>query len=231
MEKKKVIEIKDVWKIYQIDLVEYAALRGANLDVYKGEFLAIMGASGSGKSTILNNVGALDVPTKGQVLLEGIDIATLDESDLAQVRGRKIGFVFQAFNLITSLNALENVMLPMTFQGISRREKIERATRLLNLVGLGDRLNNLPGELSGGERQRVAIARALSNDPEVILADEPTGNLDSKTGKEIIELLKKLQKEQGKTLIMVTHDLNIAKQADRIAQLSDGKVIKISNKI
>ncbi|MCX6711720.1 MAG: ABC transporter ATP-binding protein [Candidatus Woesearchaeota archaeon] len=231
MEKRKIIEIKDVWKIYQLDAVEYPALRGANLDVYRGEFLAIMGASGSGKSTMLNSVGALDVPTKGQVLLEGIDISTLDESELSQVRGRKIGFVFQAFNLINSLSALENVMLPMTFQNIQRSIKIEKATRLLNLVGLGDRLNNTPGELSGGERQRVAIARSLANDPEVILADEPTGNLDSKTGKEILELLKRLQKEQGKTLIMVTHDLNIAKQADRIAQLSDGKVIKISNKI
>ena len=189
-----------------------------------------MGASGSGKSTMLNSVGALDIPSKGQILLENIDIATLDESNLAQIRGKKIGFVFQAFNLISSLSALENVMLPMTFQGISRKERIEKATKLLNLVGLGNRLDNRPRELSGGEKQRVAIARALANDPEVILADEPTGNLDSNTGKEIIELLKKLQKEQGKTLVMVTHDVNIAKQADRIACLSDGKVIKISDK-
>ncbi len=230
MEKKKIIEIKDIWKIYQIEEVEYPALRGATLDIFKGEFLAIMGASGSGKSTMLNSVGALDVPTKGQVLLDGIDIASLEESDLAQIRGKKIGFVFQAFNLINSLSALENVMLPMTFQGLPRIEKVEKATKLLNLVGLGNRLYNRPGEMSGGEKQRVAIARALINDPEVILADEPTGNLDSKTGKEILELLRNLQKEQGKTLIIVTHDANIAKYANRIACLSDGKVIKIQNK-
>jgi len=227
MKQQKIIELRDVWKIYQIGEVQYPALRGASLDVFKGEFLTIIGASGSGKSTMLNAIGALDVPTRGKILLEGTNIAHLSESDLAQIRGRKIGFIFQAFNLVTSLNSLENVMLPMTFQNIPRYKRIKRASELLNLVGLGHRLNNQPGQLSGGEKQRVAIARALANNPDVILADEPTGNLDSKTGNEILALLKKLQKEERKTLIMVTHDLNIAKQADRTAHLSDGKIIKI----
>lgn len=225
---KKVIELKEVWKIYKIEEIEYPALRGANLEVYSGEFLAIMGPSGSGKSTILNSVGALDVPTKGKILLDGQDIAHLAESDLAQIRGKKIGFVFQAFNLITSLSALENVMLPMTFQGIPNEKKVTRAKKLLDAVKLSHRMKNLPTQLSGGEKQRVAIARSLSNDPEVILADEPTGNLDSKTGVEIISLLKDLQKKEGKTLIMVTHDTKIAAQSDRTAHLSDGQIIKIS---
>src|SRR3989344_2652660 len=162
----KIIELKEVWKIYKLDKVEFPALSGATLDINRGEFLAIIGPSGSGKSTILNSVGALDVPTRGQILLDNKDIAHLHESDLAQIRGKKIGFIFQSFHLIPSLSALGNVALPMMFQG----------------VGLGDKLNNLPGQLSGGQRQRVAIARALANNPEVILADEPTGNLDSKTG-------------------------------------------------
>jgi len=224
---QKVIELKDVWKIYRIEEVTYPALRGANLDIYKGEFLAIMGPSGSGKSTILNSVGALDVPTKGKILLDGQDIANLSESSLAQIRGKKIGFVFQSFNLISSLNALENVVLPMTFQEVPSNVRIPRAKKLLELVGLKDRMYNLPSQLSGGEKQRVAIARSLSNNPEVILADEPTGNLDSKTGAEILELLRKLQKLEKKTLVVVTHDSKIANQADRIAHLKDGQVIKI----
>jgi|SRR3989344_3426067 len=223
----KVIELKDVWKIYKIDSMEFAALRGVNLDILKGEFIAIMGSSGSGKSTLLNSVGALDIPTKGAFLLDGQDVENLSESDLAQVRGRKIGFIFQAFNLVPSLSAIENVMLPMTFQGISRSERIERATKLLDSVGLKDKMRNLPNQLSGGQKQRVAIARSLSNNPEVILADEPTGNLDSKTGEDILNLLINLQKTENKTLIIVTHDEKIAKKADRIAVLSDGQVVKI----
>lgn len=226
----KIIELKEVWKTYKIKELEYSALRGINLDVFLGEFLTIMGQSGSGKSTILNSIGALDVPTRGKILLDGKDIAHLSESDLAQIRGRKIGFVFQAFNLISSLTAFDNVLLPMTFQGISNEKKVYRARNLLSAVGLSHRLNNLPSELSGGEKQRVAIARALVNDPEVILADEPTGNLDSKTGSDILTLLKNLQRKEGKTLIMVTHDDKIAKQADRIAHLSDGQIIKITKK-
>ena len=160
-------------------------------------------------------------------MLDGKDVENLSESDLAQVRGRKIGFIFQAFNLVPSLSAIENVMLPMTFQGISRSERIERATKLLDSVGLKDKMRNLPNQLSGGQKQRVAIARSLSNNPEVILADEPTGNLDSKTGEDILNLLINLQKTENKTLIIVTHDEKIAKKADRIAVLSDGQVVKI----
>jgi len=223
----KIIELKDVWKIYKIDSMEFAALSGVNLDIFKGEFIAIMGSSGSGKSTLLNAVGALDVPTKGTIFLDQNNIANLSESELAQIRGRKIGFIFQAFNLVPSLSAIENVMLPMTFQGVSRGERIIRATKLLDAVGLKDKMRNLPNQLSGGQKQRVAIARSLSNNPEVILADEPTGNLDSKTGVEILNLLINLQKTENKTLIIVTHDEKIAKKADRIAVLSDGRVLKI----
>tara|TARA_Y100000310_G_scaffold345729_1_gene468946 strand:+ start:21107 stop:21802 length:696 start_codon:yes stop_codon:yes gene_type:complete len=228
--KSKIIELDDVWKIYKIGEVEYPVLRGAALDVFHGEFLAIQGPSGSGKSTILNSVGALDVPTKGKIFLDGKNIAHLSESDLAQIRGQKIGFVFQAFNLVSSLTALNNVTLPMIFGGMNKEEREKRAHELLNLVGLSNRKDNLPSQLSGGEKQRVAIARALANNPDVILADEPTGNLDSKTGVEIINLLKTLQKKEHKTLIMVTHDNNIANQADRIAHLSDGKIIKITKR-
>jgi len=227
---EKIIELKDVWKIYKMDEVDFPALQGANLEVQKGEFLAIVGPSGSGKSTMLNAVGALDVPSKGEIFLDGKNIAHLYESDLAQIRGKKIGFIFQSFHLIPSLSALENVMLPMTFQGFSREERLKRGKELLAAVGLGDKLNNLPSQLSGGEMQRVAIARALANNPEVILADEPTGNLDSKTGIEILGLLKKLNKEERKTLIIVTHDEKISKEADRIAYLEDGKVVRVEKK-
>ena len=224
---EKIIELKDVWKIYKMDEVDFPALQGANLEVQKGEFLAIVGPSGSGKSTMLNAVGALDVPSKGEIFLDGKNIAHLYESDLAQIRGKKIGFIFQSFHLIPSLSALENVMLPMTFQGFSREERLKRGKELLAAVGLGDKLNNLPSQLSGGEMQRVAIARALANNPEVILADEPTGNLDSKTGIEILGLLKKLNKEERKTLIIVTHDEKISKEADRIAYL---EVVRVEKK-
>ena len=227
---EKIIELKDVWKIYKMDEVDFPALQGANLEVQKGEFLAIVGPSGSGKSTMLNAVGALDVPSKGEIFLDGKNIAHLYESDLAQIRGKKIGFIFQSFHLIPSLSALENVMLPMTFQGFSREERLKRGKELLAAVGLGDKLNNLPSQLSGGEMQRVAIARALANNPEVILADEPTGNLDSKTGIEILGLLKKLNKEERKTLIIVTHDEKISKEADRIAYLEDGNVVRVEKK-
>ena len=221
-----VIELKDVWKIYTMGDVKVNALRGINLKVEKGEFLAIMGPSGSGKSTAVNMVGCLDVPSKGQVFLEGKDISKLSESDLAQIRGKKIGFIFQKFNLINTLTALENIMLPMAFQDVSYEKRYERAVKLLTLVELEKRMHHTPNELSGGQQQRVAIARSLANDPEVILADEPTGNLDSKTGHIIMEFLKKMKKQEGKTIIMVTHDENLAKNADRIEYLRDGQIIK-----
>lgn len=224
--KKTIIKLEDVWKIYKMGEVEVNALQGLNLDVKECEFLAIMGRSGSGKSTAVNMIGCLDVPTKGKIMLDSHDISKLHESELAQIRGRKIGFIFQQFNLIPTLTALENVMLPMIFQGIDENKRIERAAELLELVELGDRLNHKPTELSGGEQQRVAIARSLANNPEMILADEPTGNLDSKTGMHVLEFLQKLHKKEKKTIIMVTHDQNLAKVAERIEFLMDGKIVE-----
>jgi len=206
--------------------IEVPALSGVNLIVKKGEFVAIQGPSGSGKSTMVNSIGCLDIPTSGEIFLEHHNIAHLEESDLAQIRGKKIGFIFQQFNLIPSLTALENVMLPMMFQNTSSKQRRARATHLLTKVGLIERIHHKPTELSGGQQQRVAIARSLANDPEVILADEPTGNLDSKTGEEMIWFLKKLNKEEKKTIVMVTHDDKLAKQADRIEFLKDGLIVK-----
>ncbi|MFC1769029.1 ABC transporter ATP-binding protein [Nanoarchaeota archaeon] len=223
--KDTVIRLEDVWKIYKMGEVEVPALQGVTLDVKKGEFLAVMGPSGSGKSTCMNMIGALDIPTRGKIYLDKHDISKLDESDLAQIRGKKIGFIFQQFNLIHTLSALENVMLPMLFQGIHKSERVKRATRLLNGVDLGERINHKPTELSGGQQQRVAIARSLSNNPEVVLADEPTGNLDTKTGGNVLDFLRKLHKDEGKTIIMVTHDHNVAKKAQRVEILRDGKIV------
>jgi putative ABC transport system ATP-binding protein len=228
-EPKAVIKLRDVWKIYQMGKEKVEALRGVTLDVFEGEFLAIMGPSGSGKSTAVNMVGCLDIPTRGHIFLDGKDIALMEESDLAQIRGKKIGFIFQSFNLISTLSALENVMLPMTFQDIPYEKRAKKAAELLTLVELGDRLNHRPNEMSGGQQQRVAIARSLANTPDIILADEPTGNLDSKTGTIVMDFLKKLREEEGKTIIMVTHDERLAKVADRIAYLKDGQIVKSLN--
>jgi len=221
-----IIELKNVWKIYQMGNVEVHALRGLDLSVKKGEFLAIMGPSGSGKSTAMNMVGCLDIPSKGQILLCNQDISQLGESELAQIRGKRIGFIFQTFNLINTLTAKENIMLPMVFQNKSASERAKRAEKLLKMVELDERMDHKPTELSGGQRQRVAIARSLANEPEVILADEPTGNLDSKTGHNVLDFLKKLHKEKGTTIVMVTHDSDVAKGAQRIEFLRDGKIIK-----
>jgi len=223
---KPIIRLTDVWKTFKMGEIEVHALRGLNLEVKKGEFLAIQGPSGSGKSTAMNLIGCLDIPSKGRIYLESQDISKLSESDLAQIRGKKIGFIFQQFNLINTLSALENVMLPMIFQGFEAGERKKRATELLTKVGLGERLNHKPNELSGGQQQRVAIARSLAVDPEVILADEPTGNLDSKTGINVMQFLKKLHKEEGKTIVMVTHDNHLARQAQRIESLKDGIIVK-----
>jgi len=221
-----IIELQDVWKIYQMGKVDVNALRGMNFKVKRKEFVSIMGPSGSGKSTAVNMVGCLDIPTKGDVYLDGKNIAHLPESKLAQIRGRKIGFIFQTFNLIQTLSAKENIILPMIFQGIPADKREKRAEKLLRLVQLEDRMNHRPSELSGGEQQRVAIARSLANDPDVILADEPTGNLDSKTGRIVMDFLKDLNKKEGKTIVMVTHDAELAKHADRIAYLKDGVILK-----
>jgi putative ABC transport system ATP-binding protein len=230
MTKGSVITLKDVWKIYKMGDVEVPALRGLNLDVSKGEFVSIMGPSGSGKSTAMNMIGCLDVPTKGTIFLDGKDISKMTESNLAQIRGKKIGFIFQQFNLLSTLTALENVMLPMTFQGKPEGERRARANELLKLVDLGERVNHRPTEMSGGQQQRVAIARSLANDPEVILADEPTGNLDSSTGLSVMGFLKKLNKNENKTIVMVTHDPELAKHAQRSVVLRDGKLESKSTK-
>jgi putative ABC transport system ATP-binding protein len=223
---KPVVELRQVSKIYKMDEVEVKALDGIDMKVEKGDFVAIIGPSGSGKSTLLHMIGLLDRPTIGKVFLDGIDISKLNDNELARLRGNKIGFVFQFFNLYPILTALENIELPMMINEKNKTERRKRALELLKIVGLEKRAEHLPSQLSGGERQRVAIARALANNPSLILADEPTGNLDSKAGKEIIELLDKLQEEEEKTIIMVTHDVNIAKYAERLIYLKDGKIIK-----
>jgi putative ABC transport system ATP-binding protein len=224
--KKPIVQLKSVWKTYLMGENRVHALQGIDFEVHPGEFVAIQGPSGSGKSTAMNLIGCLDVPTKGEIQLDGHNISRLSESDLAQIRGRKIGFIFQKFNLIETLTALENVMLPMTFQGIPERERIARATKLLTHFGLGDRMDHKPNQLSGGQQQRVAIARALAVDPPMILADEPTGNLDSRTGKEVMLYLRELNEHEGKTIVLVTHDDVLARAADRIAFLKDGIIVK-----
>jgi putative ABC transport system ATP-binding protein len=219
------IELKNVHKVYPMGEVSVPALRGINLTIHPGEFVAIMGPSGSGKSTLMHLLGCLDLPSDGVVQLDGKDITTLDEDTLAQIRGKKVGFVFQTFNLIPTLTAQENVELPLFFQGIPREKRRARAAELLRKVGLDGRLHHKPAQLSGGERQRVAIARALANDPEIILADEPTGNLDSESGKAILELLAQLHRE-GKTIILVTHNPEAAAYAQRIVRIRDGRLVE-----
>jgi len=219
-----VIKLENVWKIYQFDKVELAVLKGVTLDISRGSFVVILGPSGSGKSTLLNMLGCLDLPSKGRVLLDGRDISKMSEDDLAQARGKKIGFVFQQFNLLQNLNALENVMLPMIFQGKSETERKKRAESLLASLGLQDRFLHRPAELSGGEQQRIAIARSLSNNPEIIVADEPTGNLDSTTGRKIMEILINLHKNEKKTIVVVTHDPTIADYSSQVVHIRDGEI-------
>jgi putative ABC transport system ATP-binding protein len=219
------IELKNVHKVYPMGEVSVPALRGINLTIHPGEFVAIMGPSGSGKSTLMHLLGCLDLPSDGVVQLDGKDITKLDEDTLAQIRGKKVGFVFQTFNLIPTLTAQENVELPLFFQGVPREKRRARAAELLGKVGLDGRLHHKPAQLSGGERQRVAIARALANDPEIILADEPTGNLDSESGKAILELLAQLHRE-GKTIILVTHNPEAAAYAQRIVRIRDGRLVE-----
>ncbi|RLF24004.1 MAG: ABC transporter ATP-binding protein [Thermoprotei archaeon] len=206
------------------------ALDGIDLRVIRGEYLSIMGPSGSGKTTLFNMIGGLDRPTRGKVYIDEVDISKLDAYELAWLRCRKIGYIFQTFNLIPVLTALENVMLPMIFAGVPREQRVKKATELLERVGLGDRLHHKPGELSGGQQQRVAIARALANDPSIVLADEPTANLDLKTGLDIINLLRELNREKGVTVIVATHDLKMIDVSDRIVYLRDGKVERIETR-
>ncbi len=225
---KDIIELKDVAKYYVMGESIVKAVDGIDVKIKQGDFVAIMGPSGSGKSTTMNLVGSLDLPTHGDIYLDGKDIAHLEESQLAQIRGRKIGFIFQGFNLIPNLTTKENVMLPMLFQDTEAFERERKAESLLKLVDLGDRMEHYPNQLSGGQQQRVAIARALANDPEVILADEPTGNLDTVTGEKVMKFLDDLNKK-GKTIILITHDPEIAlKHAKIIYWLKDGKIAKVT---
>ena len=218
-----VLELTNVWKTYEMGDEKVHALREFNLQIDPNDYMSIVGPSGSGKSTLLHMLGLLDVPTKGHVKIDGKDISRLSADERALIRGKKIGFVFQVFNLVSSLSALENVALPMMIQGIGKEERENKAAKVLDDLGMGDRLEHLPMELSGGQRQRVAMSRALVNDPELILADEPTGNLDSKTGEEVVRILDKLHKE-GRTIVVVTHDQGIAKHADEQVYLVDGMV-------
>ena len=219
-----IIKLEDVWKIYQLGKVELPVLKGVTLEIPQGGFVIILGPSGSGKSTMLNMVGCLDLPTRGKVFLDEKDISKISEDQLAQARGRKIGFIFQQFNLLQNFNAVENVMLPMVFQGKEEKKRREKAEYLLSSVGLKERMYHKPAELSGGEQQRIAIARALSNDPEIIVADEPTGNLDSSNGRKIMETLIDLHKNHKKTIIVVTHDPTIADYGSQVVYIKDGQI-------
>jgi putative ABC transport system ATP-binding protein len=219
-----IFDLRDVCKVYSMKGVEATALCGVDLKVKKGEYVAIVGPSGSGKSTLMHIMGCLDTPTRGKLILDGRDVSQMGDDELARVRREKIGFIFQAYNLVSGLTAIENVALPMRFAGRGRGESQKRAAELLKKVGLEGRMHHKPSEMSGGEQQRVAIARSLVNDPEVIMGDEPTGNLDSKTGNEIMDLIEELHRKTGKTVIMVTHDPRIAKRARRQIRMLDGKV-------
>ena len=219
-----VISTEKLVKVYRVGGVEVQALRGVDLEIGEGEFVAVVGPSGSGKSTLLNMLGCLDKPTSGKVFIDGVDTSTLDEGELAKIRREKIGFIFQQFNLVSMLTALENVALPMVFSGVPRWERIKRAEELLKLVGLEHRKHHKPSELSGGEQQRVAIARALANRPRIILGDEPTGNIDSEAGDTVMGYLEELNRE-GETLVGVTHDPEVAKRARRVLRMRDGVLV------
>ena len=223
--KEKCIELRGIVKKYFIGTPnELAALDGVDIDIYNGEFVAIVGASGSGKSTLMNIIGALDRPTEGHYTLDGVDVSAAKDDELSAIRNRKIGFVFQTYNLISKTNALKNVEMPMLYAGIPAKQRVERAKELLTEVGMGERMKHLPEELSGGQKQRVAIARAMSNNPSIILADEPTGALDSKTGRMVMDIFHKLNKEQHKTVILITHSPELAEETDRIISIKDGKI-------
>jgi putative ABC transport system ATP-binding protein len=223
---KAVLELVDVFKTYISGNTQFNALDGVSLKIMEGEFISITGPSGSGKSTLMHIIGLLDNPTSGQVLLEGKDISKLKENQLAQIRNITLGFVFQQFNLLARTPSLENTMLPLLYSDVPKSEREEIALEMLKKVGLLDKIKNTPAQLSGGQQQRVAIARALVNNPKIILADEPTGNLDSKSGKEIIELFHYLNIEEGRTIVLVTHDIELARQANRIIVIKDGKIGK-----
>lgn len=218
------IYLKDITKTYDMGSVQVQVLRGITLSVKEGEFLSIIGPSGSGKSTLMNMIGCLDVPTTGEYFLDGKEISTYNEKQLSKIRNQKIGFIFQKFNLLPKLSALENVELPLIYRGMSQKERMKKSIEALEKVGLSDRMSHKPTELSGGQQQRVAIARALAGDPPVLLADEPTGNLDSKSGSDVMELIHELSNE-GKTIVLITHDIDIANEAQRIVTIKDGLLL------
>lgn len=226
VQNQEIIKLKDIHKTYFLGEIELNVLKGIDLSIEREDFIAIMGPSGSGKSTLMHIIGALDVPTKGSVYIEGEDISTFSEDELSLVRGKKIGFVFQQFNLLHNLTALENVVLPMIFQKVPEKTRIKRAKEMIASLGLEKRMNHRPAELSGGEKQRIAIARALANDPDIIIADEPTGNLDSVTGKKIMEILINLYKKEKKTIIIVTHDAVVGNYAEKLIKIKDGEIIR-----
>lgn len=225
-ETQNIVRTRAVKKIYKMGKLSLEALKGVDMEVQRGEYISIMGPSGSGKSTLFNMIGALDKPSEGKVYIDEVDVAQLDAYELAWLRCRKIGYIFQTFNLIPVMTALENVTLPMIFAGLATDESIDKGVELLSLVGLGERVQHKPLELSGGQQQRVAVARALANDPAIILADEPTGNLDRKTGREIIELLREMNQEKQVTIISATHDLKMLDVSDRILWVQDGRITK-----
>lgn len=226
MSRRAIIELKDIYKRFYIGTPnELQVLNGIDLTIYEGEFVAVVGASGSGKSTLMNIIGALDRPTEGQYRLDGVDMIAARDRELSGIRNRKIGFVFQTYNLIAKTNALKNVEMPMLYGGVTGRKRVDRAKELLAMVGMGDRMKHLPEELSGGQKQRVAIARAMGNDPAIILADEPTGALDSNTGRMVMDLFHKLHREQGKTIVLITHSPELADETERVVTIKDGSII------
>lgn len=224
--RKPIIRLTDIRKNFFIGTPnELKVLKGIDLTVYEGEFVAVVGASGSGKSTLMNIIGALDRPTSGEYILDDVDVIQAKDGELSGIRNRKIGFVFQTYNLISKTNALRNVEMPMLYAGISRKQRTQRAEELMELVGMGDRMKHLPEELSGGQKQRVAIARAMANDPAIILADEPTGALDSETGRMVMDIFHKLHKEQGKTIVLITHSPELADETERLITIKDGEIV------
>ena len=230
MDKHNIVRVVGVTKTFSLGKMPVQVLKGVDLEVAAGEYLSIMGPSGSGKSTLFNMIGGLDKPTSGRVFIDEVDISQLDAYELAWLRNRKIGYIFQTFNLIPVMSALENVTLPMIFAGMQNDQAVDKGRGLLDLVGLGERFLHKPAELSGGQQQRVAIARALANDPAIILADEPTGNLDSSTGEEIIDLLQKMSQERGVTIISATHDFKMLNVSDRVVWIRDGRIDRIENR-
>ena len=227
MEQIPIIQVKNLYKIYRVGETKVRALNGVDLTLYKGEFCAIVGTSGSGKSTLLNMLAGLERPTKGEIIVAGKHIEKLSEKELVAFRREKVGFIFQSYNLLNTMNAEENVAMPLSFRGIGKKERLARARKYMKLVGVENQAKHMPNQMSGGQQQRVGIARALTVNPQIIFADEPTGNLDSKTTMEVLKLMQKIVREQKQTLVMVTHDNNLASYADRRVRIIDGKIVSI----